>query len=78
MFRLNSVTGTIIHTADSTNGLAIDGIEGITTIDLMPEYTVLFTPNVKTYLDIEWTPLDGKILQSPTFWFKPLPQVTTP
>jgi hypothetical protein len=78
MFRLGSVTGSIIHTADETNGLAIDGPAGVTTIDMMPEHTVLFTPGIKTYLDIEWTPTDGKIVQSPTFWFKPLPQVTTP
>lgn len=78
MFRKGSVAGEIIHTADDTNGLVIDGAAGVTTIDLMPEYTVLFTPGIKTYLDIEWTPVDGKIIQSPTLWFKPLPQVTTP
>ena len=81
MFRnVNSAggIGELIHTADSTNGLVIDGANGITTIDVMPEYSSLFTAGVKVFMDIEWTPVDGRIIQSPTFTFKPIAQVTTP
>lgn len=81
MFRnVNSAggIGDLIHTADETNGLVIDGANGITTIDVMPEYSSLFTAGVKVFMDIEWTPVDGRIIQSPTFTFKPIAQVTTP
>ena len=81
MFRnVNSAggIGELIHTADSTNGLVIDGANRITTIDVMPEYSSLFTAGVKVFMDIEWTPVDGRIIQSPTFTFKPIAQVTTP
>ncbi|MBK8132602.1 MAG: hypothetical protein IPK48_07765 [Gammaproteobacteria bacterium] len=76
IMRQGSESGDIILTLDS--GITLGGADGSVEWKVMPVDTVKFTANTKVFLDIELTPVSGEIWQSPTFWFKTLPQVTTP
>lgn len=75
IYRLSSVDGSIIHTV-SSGSITVTGTEGKSEWGLMPAVTVLFTPNLWAYFDLELTPADGKVWQSGTMRFKPVQEVT--
>ena len=76
IMRHGSESGDIVLTIDA--GITLGGADGSVAWTVLPTDTIKFTASQKVYFDIELTPVSGEIWQSPTFWFKTLPQVTTP
>ncbi len=77
MFRANSLKSPSFLELTSLTGLSIPNpADGFVFFTLTPEQTVLFTPNVKTFFDLELTDAFGIIWQSPTFYLKAEQEVT--
>jgi hypothetical protein len=77
MFRVGDEDGAVTVTlSDSGGGIAIDAAARSVAMTLLPEQTVLFAPGAKVLFDVELTPMDGLIWQSPTYWFRVVQEVT--
>lgn len=78
MFRDGSETGTLLFTLEEYNGITIDALNGIITLDVSCLLTETLTAGNKVYFDVEQTNvLDPNFAwQSLTYYFVVVEQVT--
>ncbi len=79
MFRANTEDGPVVATLTNQPGGGITHLEGgghWLELLLMPEQTVNFAPGDKILFDVEMTPSDGRVWQSPTYSFRVDQEIT--
>lgn len=77
MMRKGSETGELVLLYESDK-ITLGGDDGSIAWTVMPTDSVKFAGKAKVFIDVEMTPSNGKTWQSPTYFFKTIPQVTTP
>lgn len=84
-FRAGSVDGEILLTLDDgpgtplTSGITLsETVDGRVDILLMPADTATFPVGIPVYFDLELTPNDGMVWQSPTYYLVAEQEVTKP
>ena len=78
MFRAGDEDGAVVVTLTDAEGggIAVDADAGAVSLTLTPDQTTLFAAGDKVLFDVELTPDDGLIWQSPTYAFRVTQEIT--